>query len=81
MQTDGEWIVPTQKKTPSAAQWRKKHQLSLVLTSAFVDGHEDKDQQKRDDGHAHDEFRHVEQSCAEAAVAVCCWRIARDVQS
>jgi hypothetical protein len=50
----------------------KKQQVWWVLILAFVDGHEDKDQQKRDDGHADDEFRHVGQSCAEAAMAVCC---------
>ena len=40
----------------------KKQQVWWVLILAFVDGHEDKDQQKRDDGHADDEFRHVGQS-------------------
>jgi hypothetical protein len=59
----------------------KKQQVWWVLILAFVDGHEDKDQQKRDDGHADDEFRHVGQSCAEAAMAVCCYRIGRDVRS
>lgn len=59
---------PQAKKRPTnGSEWREtkkeKRGGGKLADSTFVDGHEDKDQQHRDDGHADNEFRHVGQSC------------------